>query len=39
MQEVIESYELILPNYTLSIKAICNITSYNILRYKIYSAK
>jgi methionyl aminopeptidase len=39
MQEVMESYEVVLDNKTVPIKAVRNITGHNILRYKIHGAK
>jgi methionyl aminopeptidase len=39
MQEVMESYEIVLNNKTIPVKAVRNITGHNILRYKIHGDK
>jgi methionyl aminopeptidase len=39
MQEVMESYEVVVDNATVPVKAVRNITGHNILRYRIHGAK
>jgi methionyl aminopeptidase len=39
MQEVMESYEIVLNGKTIPVKAVRNITGHNILRYKIHGDK